>query len=39
MNTRILFSVGIIVLAFLGFFALQPSKQEPGGNERITRSP
>jgi hypothetical protein len=39
MNRRILFSVGIIVLAFLGFFALEASKQEPGGSERITRSP
>jgi hypothetical protein len=39
MNTRILFSVGIIVLVFLGYFALQPSKQEAGSSERITRSP
>ena len=39
MNTRIMFSVGIIVLAFLGYFALQTSKQEAGNNERVTRSP
>jgi hypothetical protein len=39
MNTRIMFSVGVIILAFLGYFALQPSKQEAGNNERITRSP
>jgi hypothetical protein len=39
MNTRIMFSVGIIVLAFLGYFALQPSKQEGGNNVPVTRSP
>jgi hypothetical protein len=39
MNARIMFSVAIIVLAFLGYFALQPSKQQPESNARITRSP
>jgi hypothetical protein len=39
MNTRIMFSVGVIILAFLGYFALQLSKQQPESNERTTRSP
>jgi hypothetical protein len=39
MNTRIMLSVGVIILAFLGYFALLPSKQQPESNERITRSP
>jgi hypothetical protein len=34
-----MFSVGIIILAFVGYFALQPSKQEAGNSERVTRSP
>ena len=39
MNRRIIFSVGVIVLVFLGLFVLQPAKQESGNGERINRAP